>query len=143
MVTLSQIILRLVLSMLLSAAIGFEREARHRPAGLRTMTLIGTASTLIMLVSLSFISDSNIDPTRLVAGFLTPIGLLGAGVIIHGRDKNETQGITTAATILMVAGIGLALGLGLYLAAIFATMLTLIVLYVFDYNTIQGFFKKK
>ncbi len=139
MITLLQIIFRLVLSVVLSGLIGFEREARHRPAGLRTIILIGLGTTMVMIVSLSFVSD----PSRLVAGILTPIGLLGTGVIIHGRDKNETQGITTAATIFMVAGIGLAVGIGLYIPAIFTALLTLIILYALDSNKVKKFFERE
>lgn len=136
MITLTQIVFRLLLSAALSGLIGFERETRHRPAGLRTIILIGMGTTMVMIVSLNFIDD----PSRLVAGILTPIGLLGTGVIIHGRDKNETQGITTAATIFMVSGIGLAVGLGLYLPAIFASMLTLVILYALDSNKVKSYF---
>jgi len=136
MITLTQIVFRLLLSAALSGLIGFERETRHRPAGLRTIILIGMGTTMVMIVSLNFAYD----PSRLVAGILTPIGLLGTGVIIHGRDKNETQGITTAATIFMVSGIGLAVGLGLYLPAIFASMLTLVILYALDSNKVKSYF---
>lgn len=143
MITLAQIVIRLVISAFLCALIGLERETRHRPAGVRTITLVGAGSTMIMLISLQFSTFDGGDPSRLVSGILTALGLLGTGVIIRGSDQVEVQGITTAATIFMAGGIGLAVGLGMYAAGIFATLLTLLILSVFDSNRFGAFFSKK
>jgi len=143
MLTFGQIIFRLILSAVLSAVIGLEREYRHKPAGLRTNILVAVGSTLVMLTSIyaAGISDGG-DITRIASGVLTGIGFLGAGVIMRGRDKNRedeeiVQGITTAATIWIVAAIGLAVGLGFYSAAIFSTIIALVILFVFNSEKIR------
>ncbi|MFA6254525.1 MAG: MgtC/SapB family protein [Patescibacteria group bacterium] len=141
--TLGQIIFRLVLAAVLSAAIGLEREYRHKPAGLRTNILVAVGSTLVMLTSIyaAGITDQG-DITRIASGVLTGIGFLGAGVIMRGRSKDRedeeiVQGITTAATIWIVAAIGLAVGLGFYSAAIFSTLIALLILFVFNSERIR------
>jgi len=140
MLTLAQIFFRLFLSAVLSGLIGFEREARHRPAGLRTNILVGLGSTLVMITSIYLSSIDNGDAGRIASGVLTGIGFLGAGVIIRGREKDEEtiQGITTAATIWVVAAIGLAVGLGFYAPAIFTTLLVLLVLLGLNSEKLKG-----
>src|SRR3989338_7007715 len=123
MLTTAQIIFRLILSALLSGIIGLEREFKHKPAGLRTNILVGLGSTLTMLTSLQFTDE----PARIAAGVITGIGFLGAGLIIQGGG--EVHGITTAATIWVVAAVGLAVGLGYYSAALVTTVISLLVLY--------------
>lgn len=143
MLTFGQIIFRLILSAILSAVIGLEREYRHKPAGLRTNILVAVGSTLVMLTSIyaAGVSDGG-DITRIASGVLTGIGFLGAGVIMRGRNKDNeeeeiVQGITTAATIWMVAAIGLAVGLGFYSAAIFSTLIALVILFAFNSGRIR------
>jgi len=143
-VTIGQIIFRLILSAILAGAIGLEREYRHKPAGLRTNILVAVGSTLVMLTSIyaASISDGG-DITRIASGVLTGIGFLGAGVIMRGRNKNQedeeiVQGITTAATIWMVAAIGLAVGLGFYSAAIIGTVIALVILFGFNSERIRN-----
>jgi len=141
--TTGQIIFRLLLSALLSGLIGLEREFRHKPAGLRTNILVGVGSTLVMLTSIYVTSLDNGDPTRIASGVLTGIGFLGAGVIIRGQgekasDEEMVHGITTAATIWIMAAIGLAVGLGFYLAAVFTTILALAVLCGLNSDKIRG-----
>lgn len=132
MLTDIQIILRLTLSVVLSGIIGFERQFHRRTAGLRTHILVCMGSCLIMLTSL-YLFDIynklvNLDPARIAAGVITGIGFLGAGTIL--RERNEVKGLTTAASIWVASGIGLAVGCGFYTGAIFATILTLIVLLI-------------
>ncbi len=128
MLTDTQIILRLVLSVILAGFIGMERQWHRRTAGLRTHILVSLGSCLIMLTSL-YVFDiySNkvpLDPTRIAAGVITGIGFLGAGAII--RDKEGIRGLTTAASLWVVAGIGLAVGCGFYLASIVTVLLSLV-----------------
>lgn len=132
MLTDSQVIIRLVLSVFLSGFIGLERQLHRRNAGLRTHILVSLGSCLIMLTSLYVFDIYNtkvpLDPTRIAAGVITGIGFLGAGTII--QDREGVRGLTTAASLWVVSGIGLATGVGFYTAGIFTTILTLIVLLV-------------
>jgi len=125
-----QIILRLALAAVLSGVIGFEREVHGRAAGLRTHILVCVGSALIMLTSLYifdiYISRVSLDPTRLATGVITGIGFLGAGTII--RSGVSIKGLTTAASIWAVAGVGLAVGCGFYIGAFATTAIMLIAL---------------
>jgi len=132
--------LRLTLSLILGGLIGLERQFHKRAAGLRTHILVSIGSCLIMLTSI-YISDiykniTNVDPSRIAAGVITGIGFLGAGAIIKEREKESVKGLTTAASLWVVAGIGLASGCGFYTASFFATILSLITLFFL------GFFEK-
>ncbi len=135
MLTDSQIILRLILSVFLSGLIGLERQVHRRTAGLRTHILVSLGSCLIMLTSL-YVFDIYkdkvpLDPARIAAGVITGIGFLGAGTIL--RERTGVKGLTTAASLWVVAGIGLAVGCGFRSAAIYATVLALIVLFFLRY----------
>lgn len=135
MLTDSQIILRLILSFVLSGLVGLERQMHHRTAGLRTHILVSLGSCLIMLTSL-YVFDiykyvTSLDPARIAAGVITGIGFLGAGAIM--REREGVKGLTTAASLWVVAGIGLAVGCGFYRAAMFTTVLALIVLFLLKY----------
>jgi putative Mg2+ transporter-C (MgtC) family protein len=130
MVTPYSIFIRLLLSVLLSGLVGLERKMHRRTAGLRTHILVSMGSCLIMLTSL-YIFDiykdkTSLDPARIAAGVITGIGFLGAGAII--RSGEAVKGLTTAASLWIVAGIGLAVGCGFYLAAIISSVLALVVL---------------
>ncbi len=124
---------RLFLSAFLSGAIGFEREFHGRAAGFRTHILLCVGSTLVMLTSIHifdiYISKVPIDPARIAAGVITGIGFLGAGTIMHSRSS--IRGLTTAASLWVVAGIGLAVGSGLYYGAVLTTILTIVALMFF------------
>lgn len=131
MPTDSQIILRLILSVFLSGLIGLERQIHRRSAGLRTHILVSLGSCLIMLTSL-YVFDIYkdkvaIDPARIAAGVITGIGFLGAGTIM--REREGVKGLTTAASLWLVAAIGLSVGIGFFVASISATVLALIVLF--------------
>ena len=120
-------ILRLLLAAALGAIIGYQRERAKKPAGLRTHVLICIGAALFTIASIyGFAAD---DTARVAAGVVAGVGFLGAGAIIRGGE-GVLAGLTTAATIWSVAGIGLAAGAGLYLASAVATALVLIVLLI-------------
>ncbi len=124
--------LRLLLALVLGSVVGFERERLSRAAGLRTHALVSLGAALVMVVSTYGFSDVaakpgvSFDPSRVAAQVVSGIGFLGAGSIIVARAN--VRGLTTAASIWAVAGIGLACGSGLYVAALIATVLVLFVL---------------
>ena len=126
------VIIRILLAVILGSIIGFERERRHKPAGLRTIILVLLGSTLLTVMAVYIYTDfnagGNADIGRIVGQIITGIGFLGAGAIIQGRGS--IHGMTTAATIWVVAAIGIANGLGYYLIAIIATILTLMILMI-------------
>ncbi|WP_213455555.1 MgtC/SapB family protein [Rhizomonospora bruguierae] len=114
----------LAIALLLSLAIGVEREIRQKSAGLRTHTLVGFASALIMLVSKYGFTDVLgdrvvLDPSRVAAQIVSGIGFIGAGLIFVRRDV--VRGLTTAATIWLAAAVGMAAGAGLWLLATVVT----------------------
>jgi putative Mg2+ transporter-C (MgtC) family protein len=118
-------IAQLALAFVLSAAIGLEREIRQKSAGLRTHTLVGFASALIMLVSKYGFGDVLgerviLDPSRVAAQIVSGIGFIGAGLIFIRRDA--VRGLTTAATIWLTAAVGMAAGAGLWLLALIVTV---------------------
>ena len=122
-----EMVLRLLLAAALGAAIGFQRERAGKAAGIRTHSLICLGSALFAAVSALAFPDA--DPTRIAAGIVTGIGFLGAGAIIH-REGGLVGGLTTAATIWVVAGIGLAAGAGMYIVAAAAAVLVIAVLFI-------------
>ena len=123
-------IFKLCLSLLLGSVVGFERKRKGQIAGVRTFALISMGATLAMLLSIyvpqEYLGLKNGDPGRIAAQVITGIGFLGAGAII--QMKGSVRGLTTAAGIWMIAAIGLAVGVGLYLLAIVATLLILFIL---------------
>ncbi|MDD5614296.1 MAG: MgtC/SapB family protein [Candidatus Omnitrophica bacterium] len=123
-------IYRLLLAVLFSGLIGLEREKHGRAAGFRTHILVGTASCLLMLTSLYLhkIYGSSADPSRIAAQVVSGIGFLGAGTII--RFRASIKGLTTAASLWAVAGIGLATGAGLYWHSAATTLIILATLYL-------------
>lgn len=118
--------LRLLLAAALGAAIGYQRERTGKPAGLRTHVLICLGAALFTVAS-SYGFGAATDPARVAAGIVTGIGFLGAGAIIRSGE-GIVVGLTTAATIWVVAAIGLAAGAGLYLISAVTTAIALIVL---------------
>lgn len=124
-------------AMLLGGIIGIEREISNRPAGLRTHMLISGSAALIVglghLLALDFADESfrefvRVDPVRLIEAVVAAVGFVGAGSIIKRREGEEVQGLTTAASLLMAAGIGIASGLGHFVMAAGASALCLVVL---------------
>ncbi len=122
-------LLRLVLAAILGGTIGLEREIKHRPAGLRTNLFICLGAAMFTLLSDALAVDHIGDHTRIAAQIIPGIGFIGAGSILHSRG-NLVTGITTAATLFVVASVGMAVGGGLYLTAIFATALILFCLFL-------------
>src|SRR3954464_12313231 len=114
------ILLRLGVAAVLGGAIGLERELRERGAGLRTHTVVCVGSALFTLVSAYAFVGPRVDPTRVAAQIVSGIGFLGAGAII--RQGLSVRGLTTAATLWLVAAIGMASGAGYYQAAVIATV---------------------
>jgi putative Mg2+ transporter-C (MgtC) family protein len=127
-----QVVMRLILSVVLSGLIGLERQIQRRTAGLRTHILVSLGSCLIMLTSLYvfdiYKNQVPLDPTRIAAGVITGIGFLGAGTII--REREGVKGLTTAASLWVVSGIGLAIGCGFYSAGVATTAIALLVLFL-------------
>jgi len=122
---------RLALSALLGSFIGYERERLAWAAGLRTHMLVAVGSTMVMIVSAYGFADVmgpgiSLDPSRMAAQVVSGIGFLGAGAILARGEV--VRGLTTAASVWSVAGIGLAVGGGLYVPAIAATAIILIIL---------------
>ncbi len=132
-ITIQEIIVRLLASAFLGSLVGMERERLNWVAGLRTHMLVCVGSTLIMMVSMHGFSDvlgkENVvlDPSRVAAQVVSGIGFLGAGTIFFWR-KEILRGLTTAAALWAVAGIGLAIGGGMYFAGVATTILVLIIL---------------
>ncbi len=130
------LLLRLVAAVALAAALGWEREQAHKPAGLRTHMLVGLAAALYtVLASLILderIGDSSVrgDPGRVIQAIALGVGFLGGGVISAGKQRGHVSGLTTAASIWSTAAIGLAAGLGRFVLAVGATVLQLVVLRV-------------
>src|SRR5437660_11275141 len=124
----SKTLLRLMLSAFLGGIIGLERELKRRPAGLRTNMFICFGSAMFTILSEEIAGNFVGDHTRIAAQIIPGIGFIGAGSILH--SKNGVSGLTTAATIFVVASIGMACGGGLYLPAIFATLLILLALLI-------------
>jgi putative Mg2+ transporter-C (MgtC) family protein len=130
-----EVTLRLALAAALGGAVGLERELREREAGLRTHLLVSLGAAVFTLVSAYGFSDFNygakggitLDPTRIAAQVVTGIGFLGAGAII--RQGLSVRGLTTAATLWVVAAIGMASGAGYYSVAVIGTALVLFSLY--------------
>jgi len=130
--------LKLLLAVVCGGAIGLEREATGKPAGLRTNILISVGSTLITIVSASVAHEVG-DPGRIAAQIVTGVGFIGAGSIIQARGS--ITGLTTAATIWAVAGIGISIGAGLPMLAVWGTVVILgclTLLRRFDPDTIGG-----
>src|SRR4030043_2439286 len=118
-------ILRFLLAVALGAAIGYQRERAGKAAGLRTHMLVSSGAALFTLVSIYGFSGVVVDISRVAAGVVVGVGFIGAGVILRGQREEEVAGLTTAATIWVTAGIGLAAGAGMYLVAVIAAAVIL------------------
>ena len=121
-----ELMLQLGLATLLGGAIGLERELGGKPAGLRTNILICLGSVLYTHISIAMMGGNTADPTRVAGQIVTGVGFIGAGTILHARGA--IVGLTSAATIWVVAAIGVALGSGYYLEGVGTTVIVLAVL---------------
>lgn len=156
-VTIEEVILRLLLAILIGGMIGYEREFKNMAAGFRTHILVCIGATLVSLVQLKMAEQAlsiinanpdlaeviKVDFARLGAQVITGVGFLGAGTIIH--SKGSIKGLTTAASLWVVACIGLGIGMGYYEVVIcgaIAIFITLVVLKKFQYKFISKVRKK-
>ena len=131
------IVVKLLLALVFGGVVGWERERSARPAGLRTHVLVCVGSTLMTIVSIQGFVGA--DPSRVAAQIVSGIGFLGAGTIM--RDGITIRGLTTAASLWVIAGIGMAVGTGYYFAAFVATMIvlgTLSILMYIELKIIKG-----
>lgn len=130
-----QIILQLVYAAVLGGLIGLERGYHRRPAGLRTYALVAMGAALFSIIALygftdlSFHPNVRFDPSRIISQIVVGIGFLGAGIIIF-RRRGELRGLTTAAGLWVAAAIGVAVGTKLYITALAATILTLVIFHL-------------
>jgi putative Mg2+ transporter-C (MgtC) family protein len=125
-----QIALRLAVGLFLGAAVGFERELHSQPAGFRTHSVVSLGAAIFTVVSGYAFTGPGADPTRIAAQIVSGIGFIGAGTILHSRG--QIRGLTTAASLWAVAGIGMAAGAGLFAVASIGTVLMLITLSILD-----------
>ena len=137
-------------AMLLGGAIGFERELKNRPAGFRTHMLVSGAAALLVGLGPLILGNPDfhkgadtlrLDPIRLVEATITGVAFIGAGTIFSRGAKEQVAGITTAASLLMVAVIGIVVALRYYLLAFLATTLTMVVL--FGLSWVERRFKRE
>jgi putative Mg2+ transporter-C (MgtC) family protein len=124
------LLLRLTVGLILAAIVGWEREMQRMPAGFRTHALVGLGAALFTVVSGFAFSGPGSDPTRIAAQIVTGIGFLGGGVILH--HGGMVKGLTTAASLWTVAGIGMAAGAALYVVAVGGTVLAIVALELFE-----------
>jgi putative Mg2+ transporter-C (MgtC) family protein len=125
-VVLGTTLARLVVAAILGGIIGLERQLRHKPAGLRTNLFICFGAAMFTVLSDQLAAVHGGDHTRIASQIIPGIGFIGAGSILHSRGS--VTGLTTAATLFVVASVGMAVGGGLYLAACFATIIILLAL---------------
>jgi putative Mg2+ transporter-C (MgtC) family protein len=128
MVLTSGVAGRLLLAALLGGVIGIDREYHHKPSGVRTNLLICFGSALFTFLSAIVAGEGSTNKGQIASNIVQGIGFLGAGLILHNRDR--VSGLTSAATVWAVASIGMACGAGLYVPAVFSTVLVLVVLEV-------------
>jgi len=127
----TEVAMRLAAATLIGGTIGLNREMRHRPAGLKTHALVGLGAALITSVTAALTTIQQPDiaaVSRVIQGLIAGIGFLGGGAILKTED--EVRGVTTAATIWVVAALGIACGAGFFVSALIALVITLLVLVV-------------
>jgi len=129
-ISLTDMLLRIGLSLVLGGIIGFERERDSQPAGLRTHMILVVGACLAMMLSINIASSADTDPTRLAAQVVSGIGFLGAGAIL--RSGFNVKGLTTATTLWTMAIVGLVVGAGYFAIAAITTVVIMIVLSVLD-----------
>lgn len=134
-----QLCLALAVALMLSTAIGFERQSRNKSAGMRTHAMVGLGAALFMVVSKYGFSDVlmvdlvRLDPSRLAAQVVSGIGFIGAGLVFVRR--NQVRGLTTAASIWVTAAVGTSAGAGLVLPAVFVTAAHFVIVYLYPVLT--------
>lgn len=133
-----EIAFRLVLAIALAGVLGWDRESKDRPAGLRTYMLVALASSVFTVLTFEIYetvstSQSNADPIRIIEAVTVGVAFLAAGTIIQGRDS--VRGLTTGAGMWMAGALGVAAGAGHYLLAIFAALLSFVILRFLQFLT--------
>ncbi|MBK6264972.1 MgtC/SapB family protein [Marivirga sp. S37H4] len=130
------ILLNVAIAAVLTGLIGIERESKNKPAGFRTNMIVGSSAALLLSLSKVIVSSYaysdlsevvQADPTRIIEAIIVGISFIGAGTILKGRDEDKVYYLTTAATVLFSAAIGIAVALEQYLLASSATVLLLII----------------
>ena len=125
-----ELTVRLVVALLLGAVIGWERELQRMPAGFRTHALVSLGSAIFTVISAYAFTGPGSDPTRVAAQIVSGIGFLGGGAILH--YGGTVRGLTTAASLWAVAGVGMAAGEGLFVVAAVSALLVIVALEVFQ-----------
>lgn len=120
------VFMRLAAAVLAGAIIGFDREVRNKPAGLRTMALVSLGSAVFVLATVPAASPDS--SSRVIQGVITGVGFLGAGSIIRGRTEASIRGLTTAASIWLAAAVGVASGLAFWPLVLISCCLGLLIL---------------
>lgn len=130
-----ELVVRLVVAFIVGLLFGLERERRHKPAGLRTHTLVCLGAALFTIAGMHGFPApdggaviANRDPARVAAQIVSGVGFIGGGIIF--KEKDHILGITTAASIWLTAGLGMGIGLGMYLVTAVAAVLGIIGLYL-------------
>jgi putative Mg2+ transporter-C (MgtC) family protein len=139
------ILTRVIIALFIGAIIGIEREIKHKPAGVRTHMLVAGASALLLLINQEvvnqFLTESSAnavsDPTRIIQAIVIGVSFIGAGTILKSDHQHTILYLTTAASILFTAAIGIVVGLGMYLLAVSLSAIVVLTLFV------VGFFEKK
>jgi putative Mg2+ transporter-C (MgtC) family protein len=124
---------RLALSAVLGGILGLNREIALKPAGMRTHALVSLGAALATITGLALTappSDDASAPGRIIQGLVAGIGFIGSGVILHRRDNNTVEGLTTAASIWVIAAVGVAVGAGLWRASTIVVFISLILLLI-------------
>jgi putative Mg2+ transporter-C (MgtC) family protein len=126
------IVVRLVLAAVLGAAVGYNRELLQKPAGVRTHALVALGAALVALISTLLTHPSFGDdlaaPSRIIQGLVAGVGFIGGGVILRLESEQRVEGLTTAASVWVVAAVGISAGLGLWRTAAIAVVIALVVL---------------
>jgi putative Mg2+ transporter-C (MgtC) family protein len=136
MISFPETLFRLAVALILGAVVGFEREQKEHAAGLRTLALVSLGCALFTIISaygflqLLIIPHTTVDPTRIASYIVAGIGFLGGGTIFLSRQNEKVKGLTTAATIWVIAAIGIACGIGMILAALVTTCMMLFILFL-------------
>jgi len=121
-----EFLFRIIISLLLGALVGFEREITRKPAGLRTHAFVSMGACLFTISSFYLVGSSGIDSSRIAAGIVTGIGFIGAGSII--ATKGHVKGLTTAASLWVVSAIGLMVGMGEFILPTISAIIIFIML---------------
>lgn len=124
---------RLALAALLGGILGLNREIALKPAGMRTHALVALGAALATITGLALMAPPGNDtsaPGRIIQGLVAGIGFIGSGVILHRRDNHTVEGLTTAASIWVIATVGVAIGAGLWRASIIVVAISLLLLVI-------------